>query len=87
MEFKELGITPNIILSSNQIETIKGLVGRKVGISFLPRSTVEERDDLVGISLEKSLYIDIGLAWKKDRYISRAGRAFIDFCSSHLVKK
>lgn len=86
-EFDKLAITPNIILSSNQVETIKGLVARKVGVSFLPRVMLEDTDSLVGVSLDNALYIDIGLAWKKDRYISRAGRAFIDFCSNHLTRK
>ena len=85
--FKELGITPYIILSSNQVETIKGLVARKVGVSFLPRVTLEDSEKIVGVPLEEPLYIDIGLAWKKDRYISRAGRAFIDFCTNYLSKK
>lgn len=86
-EFEKLAIVPNIILSSNQVETIKGLVARRVGVSFLPRVMLEDSDSLVGVSLESALYIDIGLAWKKDRYISRAGRAFIDFCSDHLTRK
>lgn len=84
--FDALSIKPNIILSSNQVETIKGLVARQVGVSFLPRVVVEESDRLSAVSLEEPLYIDIGLAWKKDSYISRAGRAFIDFCSAYLKK-
>lgn len=85
--FEKLAIVPNIILSSNQVETIKGLVARRVGVSFLPRVMLEDSDSLVGVPLENALYIDIGLAWKKDRYISRAGRAFIEFCSDHLTRK
>jgi len=37
--------------------------------------------------LSDPIYVDVGLAWKKDRYISKAAQSFIDFCKDLLKKK
>ena len=70
---------PNIILSSSQIETIRSLVANGVGISFLLDVIAKKDSAVVSLSLEEPLYIKIGLAWKKDKYLSKATRAFIEF--------
>ena len=83
---KDEGITPNIVLESNQVVTIKGLVASGVGISFLLDMVLEDAPGVKAIPLEVSLFVDVGLAWKKDRYISKAAQSFIDFCRDTLRK-
>ncbi|WP_432408510.1 LysR family transcriptional regulator [Wukongibacter sp. M2B1] len=80
--FKEYNIDPNIVLSSNQLQTIKSLVIQGVGISFLLQEIVENDNRIVSIPLEKSMKVRIGLAWKKDRYLSNASKGFIEFITS-----
>ena len=84
-EFDKHNIAPRIILESNQIETIKGLVASGVGISFLLDVIVHNETTLKAIPLTEAKYVDIGLAWKKDKYVSKAAQAFIDFCKTHLT--
>lgn len=76
---KSHGFTPNIILSSDQIETIKGLVIKGVGISFLIEEITRNNKDFITIPLSTPFYIDFGLAWKKDKYLSKASQAFMSF--------
>ena len=83
---KEQSITPNIVLESNQVVTIKGLVASGVGISFLLDMVLEDAPGVKAIPLEVPLFVDVGLAWKKDRYISKAAQSFIDFCRDTLRK-
>lgn len=75
----KFGYYPEIILSSSQSETIQGLVANGLGISFLLNSIVKNNNKIVGVPLEDALKIKINLAWKKDKYISVASQAFIDF--------
>lgn len=75
--------SPNIIFSSNQIETIKGLVESGVGVSFLMELVTRNTDRIVGVPLTEPIEIKIGLAWKKDKYLSKASRAFIDFIKKY----
>ena len=85
-KLKEQSITPNIVLESNQVVTIKGLVASGVGISFLLDMVLEDAPGVKTIPLEEPLFVDVGLAWKKDRYISKAAQSFIDFCRETMRK-
>ncbi len=79
------GITPNIILESNQVITIKGLVANNVGITFLLDFVAEDGPEITAIPLDEPLFVDVGLAWKKARYVSKAAQSFINFCKDHLT--
>lgn len=82
--FKKNNITPRIVLSSNQLETIKSLLINGVGISFLLKEIVENDKRIVSLSLKDPIDVEIGLAWKKDRYLSNAAKTFIEFISNSL---
>lgn len=71
--------SPHIVFSSNQIETIKAMVAKNVGISFLMDMVVRNNSKIVSVPLVDPLSITIGLAWKKGKYLSKAAQAFIDF--------
>ena len=75
-----LKISPRTVLESGQIVTIKGLVAHKVGIAFLLDFICENSSHIKSIPFCEPIFVDIGLAWKKDRYVSNAAQAFIDFC-------
>ena len=68
-------ITPNVVLESSQIVTIKGLVSHGVGIAFLLDFICDSTLGIKAIPLSEPIYVDIGLAWKKDRYVSKAAQA------------
>lgn len=78
-ECKKHGFVPNILLSSDQIETMKGLVEKGVGICFLIEAIARKSQHYLVIPLTEPLYLDFGLAWKKDKYLSMAAQAFINF--------
>lgn len=65
-ECEKHGFTPNIVLSSDQIETMRGLVSKGVGICFLIEEIACKSEDIVAIPLKDPLYIDFGVAWKKN---------------------
>jgi DNA-binding transcriptional LysR family regulator len=77
--FHKYKIQPNIILSSNQLETIKSIVSNGSGISFLMKEIIQNDKRISSRKLNKELDINIGLVWKKERYISNAAKTFIEF--------
>ena len=79
-----LKISPRTVLESSQIVTIKGLVAHDVGIAFLLDFICENSPDIKTIPFCQPIFVDIGLAWKKERYVSKAAQAFIDFCKNPL---
>ncbi len=80
----DFNISPNIMLESNQVITIKGLVANGVGIAFLLDFVAKDSPGIRAIPLESPVFLDIGLAWKKDRYVSNAAQSFITFCKNNL---
>ena len=79
-----LKISPHTVLESSQIVTIKGLVAHKVGIAFLLDFICENSPDIAAIPFYDPIFVDIGLAWKREKYVSKAAQAFIDFCKKPL---
>jgi len=86
-KLEDAGVKPNIVLESNQVGTLKGLVASGVGLAFLLDMVVEGTPGVKVIPLAEPLFVDVGLAWKKDRYISKAAQSFIDFCKEILKQK
>lgn len=70
---------PDIVFSSSQIKTIKGLVANGSGISFLMKMVVRDDPKVAVVPIDEPIKIDIGLAWKKDKYLSNASMAFVNF--------
>ena len=81
---KMAGFTPNIVLESNQVVTIMGLVASGVGNAFLLDMIVRDTPGIKAIPLATPVFVDVGLAWKRDRYISRAAQSFIEFSKDIL---
>ena len=78
-ECKKHGFEPNVVLSSSQVDTIRGLVAKGVGISFLLEGIARRDNRIHCLHLADPIVTEIGLAWKKDRYLSKACKAFIEF--------
>lgn len=78
-ECRRCGFIPNVILSSSQIQTIKSLVSKNVGIAFFMEMVTRDSPEMVALPLAEPLHVTIGLAWKRGKYVSRATQAFIDF--------
>ena len=66
-QFRQEGVRPNIVLQTNQINTIKDFVGRSVASTFLIREVVKDADQLIEVPTDFSPPITIIAAWKKGR--------------------
>lgn len=86
-DLKAAALSPNIVLESNQVETIKGLVASGVGISFLLDFVIEGTPGIQVVPFNPPATVEVGLAWKKDRYVSKAAQTFIDFCKNTLKER
>ena len=81
---RDANIPTNIVLETNQIDTIKGLVATDLGMSFFLDFIVEDTPGVKPLLFEPDISVDVGLAWKRDRYVSKASQSFIDFCKNTL---
>lgn len=83
--FASCGIQPNVILYSSQIYTIKGFVQNHLGGAFLYKSMLRMHPDLTGIPLTPPITQEIGLIWKKGKYINGSMEKFISFIQKSSV--
>lgn len=84
------GFTPNIICNSSQKDFILEMVASKIGITCLPHVTCShaKNDSLKFIPLENPrIYLNLLIAWKKNRYLSYACREWLRFTSNALDLK
>ncbi|WP_431028436.1 LysR family transcriptional regulator [Lysinibacillus sp. LZ02] len=74
------GFFPTIACETSQKDLIIEMVAAKLGIALLPKKICEKiKDDtIVAIPFdEEHIFLELGLAWKKNKYLSYAVREFI----------
>lgn len=82
------GLIPSIAFESNLIALNKAIVSRGFGITtFLKRVVEDDREEnnLTAISFSEPAWLDLSLAWRRERGLSRAEQAFVDFVIEHSV--
>lgn len=77
-ECARLQFSPRVVFSSSQIETVLGLVEQGIGISFFLEEIVRERSEIVSLPLAEPLFLEVGLAWNGNRYLSKTAKMFIE---------
>lgn len=70
---------PKVMFASRQVETIIGLVETGMGISLLPQRIIQKHPNIGSCPLAEPIAIHVGIAWNKQKYLSKAGHRFIDF--------
>lgn len=73
------GLTPRIALESDLVPLLVEATAAGRGVTTLLRVAAESERRLVPLSLRPPLFVDAGVAWRAGAYLSRAGRAFVDF--------
>ncbi|QSX28883.1 LysR family transcriptional regulator [Shewanella cyperi] len=76
---KELNKQPNIAFETNLINLIKQVVSQGFAITSVLEMVINERDNIVARPFSPPVYLDLHISWKKDRPVSLADRAFVDF--------
>jgi len=76
---REENIPPKIAFSCNLLPLIKSLVRQGYAISPMWKVAIQDDDNIVTRRFAKPFYIELSLAWRKERYLSSANQAFRDF--------
>lgn len=85
--FARHGQKPRIFHVSPHLHTVKNLVKRRMGSTFLTRQAVLEDDHLVKIPLAKPFYINSGIVTKKGRQVYDDEKALMEFIKSDRVRE
>lgn len=83
---QKAGFSPKVVFEGEDIGTVSGLVGAKLGVSLVPDTQVLDRSKIKLIRVKNPICKrDIGIAWLKDGYSSPVVERFKEFVQ-HLVK-
>ena len=77
--FDRAGIKPNVIMHASQLFTIKNFIQNELGGAFLYSSLLKNLPGLVGIPIVPAIEQEIGIIWKKGKYINGSVEKFIQF--------
>ncbi|MBE6086821.1 MAG: LysR family transcriptional regulator [Clostridium beijerinckii] len=85
----DAGVTPKSIMEMGSIQSIKQLTMSGLGITLLPKIAAQEelrRNELIELHWwEDSFYLTTQMVYHRDKWVSRALRAFIDL-SKEMMK-
>lgn len=76
---EKTGMKANVTLETDQISLTKSLTRKGFGITLFLKMVISDDPDLIGVSLNPPVYVDLSLAWKKKAYFSKANEAFLQF--------
>ncbi|WP_341502191.1 LysR substrate-binding domain-containing protein [Gallaecimonas sp. GXIMD4217] len=76
---RRIGAKPRVAFQANLIPLITTLVQQGFGISTLMAMATRDAPGLVTRPFAEPVWLDLTLAWRRDRHLSRANQAFLDF--------
>ena len=76
---KQENLTANFSFETNLLAVILKIVKRDFAISALLELATENEPDIVSIPFSDPIFLDISIAWRKNGYLSKADRTFLDF--------
>jgi DNA-binding transcriptional LysR family regulator len=88
-ECENRGIVPQIIFTPIQVATVFNMVASGAGISFVLSDEIAMLKDnprIMTRPLENPIEFETGFIWKKDRYLSRVARDFMQFIQKYKEK-
>ncbi len=72
-----------IEFETNLISLIRSIVRKGFGITTFLKMVVDDDPSLLARSFAEPVWLDLCIAWKRDRYLSHADRQFVRFLLQH----
>ena len=82
--FDQLEKKPNVILRASQLYTIRNFVQQNLGGAFLYASLLRNMPELIGLPIVPPIEQEIGLIWKKGKYVNSSVEKFLSFTEELL---
>lgn len=79
-------ISPEVIFKTDNLETLKALIEKGAGISLLMDTVVNDTPNIVKVPLQDPIHLPIGLAWRKDKSLSKSCLEIIQFFKEHFAE-
>ena len=84
--FEGIGTKPNVIMHASQLYTIQNFIQNNLGGAFLYSSLMKNLPGLIGIPVTPAIRQEIGLVWKKGKYINDSVEKYIAFFQKSPIR-
>ena len=81
--FEGLGIKPHVIMHASQLYTIENFINKNLGGAFLYSSLLKNLPKVIGIPVTPMISQEIGLVWKKGKYVNVSVEKYISFTKKY----
>ncbi|GAA5647441.1 MULTISPECIES: LysR family transcriptional regulator [Vibrio] len=81
---EKYGLSMKFSFETNLLPMILSIVKHEFAITALLELVTQHEKDVVGISFQQPVMLDLALAWRKDGYLSKADRTFIEFIKRYV---
>lgn len=79
--FRSVGLTPQVLLQSNQLSTISQMIAGNLAVGFIFNSVVRSIPEVVSIPLSPKMNFHVSLAWNPDIPMTPGRQTMIDLFS------
>ena len=85
-EFGRAGATPRFAFETLELEMMRALASRGLGVALLPNGyLLREGPPVVAVPLRPRVQLPVSLLWRVDRKLPPAAQAFLDIALAELV--
>ena len=85
--FDSIGCKPDIILHASQLHTIQKFISENLAGAFLSSSVLPSNTEIIKIPVIPLIQQDIGIVWKKGRYINNSVEKYLSFTKKYARQK
>lgn len=78
------GLTMKFSFETNLLPMILSIVKQEFAITALLKLVTEHEKEVTGVSFQPPVMLDLALAWRKNGYLSKADRTFIEFIKRYV---
>ncbi len=81
--FEIENIKPNILLQTKQLSTLLSIISNNIAAGFVFRELIDTSRGIVLVPMSDPMFVDVGLAWKKDAYLSSSMKKLQEYIKKY----
>lgn len=85
--FSQEGVTPQVILQTEQLSTLQNIIKSGEAAGFLFRELIENQEGIQAVPLVPPIFVTVSLVFKKDSYVSESMESFRTFIKKTFSQK
>ena len=83
--FSESGISPNILLQTNQLSTLSNMISQGVAVGFMFKQLISKTSGLVAIPPKRPINAQMSLVWRANTGLFNSMKTFIEYIKTSKI--